>query len=350
MIGSNWSRNDQRPNCSYPLCTRFKPYWQLRIEKNGVARSSKILDRRSERTDRRASKGMLARQQIAHWFLYSAVRCAGRPSKAASTTPTTESKARRGRWFVRSFVPVSLIDFLSATMTTAAAAEARAARPLRSWTEIRRNNNARICGRAAPVAHARGKSRRRHEFRSNFVRFSEDFSRNFSRCEWNTYSLQPIEAKFHYAIQIAHRSQTWSQTCLCVSCACRRPVESWSKASCEPGLRPGSSMSRQLEPVCGRSETRSTTWIDQFASWSRARELDIVMEFGLYTTGYGLLVASVACWTAWPRGLRGDCSGLRHGRGSHPRGVIFFSCYIWLLNSLQIFLFCWFTAKWPLFS
>ena len=30
------------------------------------------------------------------------------------------------------------------------------------------------------------------------------------------------------------RSPTWTQTCVCVSCACCRPVESWSKASCEP--------------------------------------------------------------------------------------------------------------------
>jgi len=43
-----------------------------------------------------------------------------------------------------------------------------------------------------------------------------------------------IEVKFHYAVQSQTRSLTWTQTCVCVSCACRRLVESWSKASCEP--------------------------------------------------------------------------------------------------------------------
>ena len=42
------------------------------------------------------------------------------------------------------------------------------------------------------------------------------------------------KAKFHYAIHSQTRSPTWTQTCVCVSCACPRPVESWSKASCEP--------------------------------------------------------------------------------------------------------------------
>jgi len=37
---------------------------------------------------------------------------------------------------------------------------------------------------------------------------------------------------------VADQVADLTQTCICVSCACRRPVESWSKASCEPVYDP----------------------------------------------------------------------------------------------------------------
>ena len=98
---------------------------------------------------------------------------------------------------------------------------------------------------------------------------------------------QPHKAKFHYAIQSQTRWQTWTQACVCVSCACHRPAESWSTASCNKPVcdqvraimtnsnkacRDGSNLSatcfRPNSIMLSKSQTWSQTWLPTWRSTS----------------------------------------------------------------------------------
>ena len=107
--------------------------------------------------------------------------------------------------------------------------------------------------------------------------------------------LCSLRSKFHYAIQSQTRSPTWSQTCVWVSCACRRPVESWSKAGCEPvcdqvraisSCRDRSNLSatcfRSRDPKKLRAGRRPHELVGNRVC-DQVCDLDSVMEFGPYS-------------------------------------------------------------------
>ena len=83
-----------------------------------------------------------------------------------------------------------------------------------------------------------------------------------------------VKSKFHYAIQLATRSQaglrsarelvrklvreqlvSWTKTCVCMLCACCRP-NSITLSSSRPGRRPASEQDSVMEYCLNRSATR----------------------------------------------------------------------------------------------
>jgi len=96
----------------------------------------------------------------------------------------------------------------------------------------------------------------------------------------------PVKAKFHDAIQ----SQTRSPTCVYMSCACRRTVESWSKASCEPVCDQVQAISRYAEIIISNLSSRQLV-ADSHEQlvvnlvgnrvWDQVCDLDSITEFGL---------------------------------------------------------------------
>jgi len=114
-----------------------------------------------------------------------------------------------------------------------------------------------------------------------------------SKFQW-VWRLGFVKAKFHYAIQLASyssrpRDLVWNQLAIfwgyqiplrypgrrpaCVLCACRGPVESWSKARCEP--------------VCDQFELSRHVEIARTCPrqvGNQVCDLDSVIEFGLYCT------------------------------------------------------------------
>jgi len=99
-----------------------------------------------------------------------------------------------------------------------------------------------------------------------------------------------IPLRYPVADQVADLNADLRVRVVCVSCACRRPVESWLKASCEPVEIARTCLRSAFDPkkVASWSQTRtnlSETWSETgFATRFATSRLDIVMEFGANCT------------------------------------------------------------------